>query len=54
MKVRSLGGTGINISEVSIGAWAIGGPFVVSGRPIGWGKVDDKASLEALRRGFEL
>lgn len=54
MKVRPLGSTGINISEVSIGTWAIGGPFAVSGRPIGWGKVDDNVSLDALRRGFEL
>ncbi len=54
MNGRALGKTGIKISEIGFGAWAIGGPFAVSGRAIGWGKVDDKTSLEALARGFDL
>ncbi len=54
MRYRELGGTGIKISEISFGAWAIGGPFGFPGRPIGWGPVDDKESLQALRRAFEL
>ena len=54
MKYRQLGTTGIRISEIGFGAWAIGGPFTVSGRAIGWGKVDDKSSLEALVRAFDL
>src|SRR5580692_11140354 len=39
MKYRSLGRTGWKISEVSFGAWAIGGA---------WGNVDDQESLAAL------
>jgi aryl-alcohol dehydrogenase-like predicted oxidoreductase len=45
MKYRELGRTGYKVSEVSFGAWAIGGA---------WGKVDDDESLAALRRAIEL
>ncbi len=45
MKYRSLGRTGWEVSEVSFGAWAIGGE---------WGTVDDDESLAALRRALEL
>jgi aryl-alcohol dehydrogenase-like predicted oxidoreductase len=45
MKYRPLGRTGWRVSEVSFGAWAIGGD---------WGKVDDKASLAALDRAIDL
>ena len=44
----------MKISEISFGAWAIGGPFAIAGRPIGWGAVDDALSLEALHRAFDL
>src|ERR1700733_282514 len=39
MKYRPLGRTGFNVSEVSFGAWAIGGA---------WGDVDDATSLKSL------
>jgi aryl-alcohol dehydrogenase-like predicted oxidoreductase len=45
MKFRELGRTGWHISEVSFGAWAIGGD---------WGQVDDRDSLAALERSIEL
>ena len=38
---RTLGRTGWKVSEISFGAWAIGGA---------WGKVDDAESLAALHR----
>jgi aryl-alcohol dehydrogenase-like predicted oxidoreductase len=41
---RPLGRTGWNVSEVSFGAWAIGGT---------WGSVDDKESLEALHKAID-
>ncbi|WP_437933978.1 aldo/keto reductase [Sorangium sp. So ce341] len=44
MEYRSLGRTGLRISSVSFGAWAIGGT---------WGDVDDKESLAALHRAVE-
>jgi aryl-alcohol dehydrogenase-like predicted oxidoreductase len=45
MKYRPLGRTGFEISEVSFGAWAIGGT---------WGSVDDAESMKALHRALEL
>jgi len=45
MKYRELGRTGWKVSEISFGAWAIGGS---------WGTVDDKASLAALHRAIDL
>ncbi|WP_437498784.1 aldo/keto reductase [Sorangium sp. So ce1099] len=44
MEYRSLGRTGLRISSVSFGAWAIGGT---------WGDVDDKESLAALHRAAD-
>ncbi len=44
MKYRSLGRTGWKISEISFGAWAIGGA---------WGRVDDKESLAALHAALD-
>jgi len=41
MNYRPLGRTGYNVSEISFGAWAIGGA---------WGVVDDKTSMQALHR----
>src|SRR3954469_22519902 len=45
MQYRALGRTGLNVSAVSFGAWAIGGT---------WGPVDDTASLQALHRALDL
>ncbi len=44
MKYRTLGRTGWKISEVSFGAWAIGGA---------WGNVDDRESLAALHAALD-
>lgn len=45
MKYRELGRTGWQVSEVSFGAWAIGG---------GWGGTDDAESLAALHQALDL
>jgi aryl-alcohol dehydrogenase-like predicted oxidoreductase len=45
MHYRKLGNTGIDVSTVSFGAWAIGGT---------WGPVDDDAALTALHRAVDL
>jgi aryl-alcohol dehydrogenase-like predicted oxidoreductase len=45
MKKRALGRTGFEVSEVSFGAWAIGGT---------WGDVDDAQSLRALHRAVDV
>lgn len=44
MKYRKLGRTSMEVSEISFGAWAIGGT---------WGTVDDATSLKALEAAIE-
>jgi aryl-alcohol dehydrogenase-like predicted oxidoreductase len=44
MQYRSLGRTGLEVSTISFGAWAIGGT---------WGEVSDADSMKALRRAVE-
>jgi aryl-alcohol dehydrogenase-like predicted oxidoreductase len=54
MQYRILGRTGIRVSEIGFGAWAIGGTAEASGMPIGWGRSSDDESLAAIRRAREL
>ncbi|MGZ5451511.1 MAG: aldo/keto reductase [Thermoanaerobaculia bacterium] len=54
MQYRTLGRTGIRVSEIGFGAWAIGGSAEASGVPIGWGKSSDDESLAAIRRARDL
>jgi aryl-alcohol dehydrogenase-like predicted oxidoreductase len=44
MQLRTLGRTGYKVSDISFGAWAIGGA---------WGKVDDQESLAALHKAID-
>jgi aryl-alcohol dehydrogenase-like predicted oxidoreductase len=44
MKYRPLGKTGINVSEISFGTWAIGGS---------WGQTDETESLRALDKAMD-
>jgi aryl-alcohol dehydrogenase-like predicted oxidoreductase len=53
MRYRRLGRTGLRVSEISFGAWAIGGPFCFGSQPIGWGAVNDEDSIASLRTAFE-
>ena len=51
---RVLGRSGIEVSPVGFGCWAIGGPFTGGdGKPAGWGEVDDAESLAAIDRALE-
>lgn len=50
MKYRSLGNTGIMVSEVGFGSWGIGG--LTSGNT-SYGETNDKISMEALRTAYE-
>ena len=45
MQYKNLGSTGMRVSTVSFGAWAIGGT---------WGPVDDGQSMAALHRALDL
>jgi aryl-alcohol dehydrogenase-like predicted oxidoreductase len=51
---RTLGRSGIEVSALGLGCWAIGGPFFFAGMPDGWGDVDDAESIKAIHRAFEL
>lgn len=46
MKYRTLGKTGLHVSEIGLGMWAMGGDA--------WGPMDDKESLIAIHRAREL
>ena len=46
MEYRTLGRTGIEVSEIGFGAWAIGGDA--------WGPVEDEASLAAMHHALDV
>ncbi len=46
MEYRQLGRTGLKVSEISFGAWAIGKTW--------WGEQDDNISLSALHRALDM
>jgi len=50
---RKLGRSGIEISAMGLGCWAIGGPFWTGTTPHGWGEVDDAESIRAIHAGLE-
>ena len=50
MRTTELGGTGMEISRVGLGAWAIGGAEY----DWGWGEQDDEQSIAAIHRALEL
>ena len=54
MQYRELGRTGIKVSVIGFGAWAIGGATEASGTPLGWGRTSDDESLAAIRRARDL
>lgn len=52
---RQLGRSGIQVSAMGLGCWAIGGPFTdMEGVSVGWSKVDDDESIRAIHRALEL
>jgi aryl-alcohol dehydrogenase-like predicted oxidoreductase len=58
MFTRKLGRSGIEVSALGMGCWAIGGPWTYDtgdGEPYaaGWGKIDDKESIRAIHAGLE-
>ncbi len=55
---RTLGKSGLQVSAMGLGCWAIGGPWSFSdGKEkyaAGWGQVDDAESTRAIHAGLEL
>ena len=58
MLTRVLGHSGIEVSALGMGCWAIGGPYwEVEGdnrNPMGWGAVDDRESIRAIHAATDL
>jgi aryl-alcohol dehydrogenase-like predicted oxidoreductase len=50
---RTLGRSGIEVSALGMGCWAIGGPWDFLGGPAGWGASDDAESIRALHAAFD-
>lgn len=54
---RILGKSGLQVSAMGLGCWAIGGPWTLdNGRQAfqaGWGQVDDAESLRAIQAGLD-
>ena len=46
--MKSLGNSGLEITSIGIGTWAIGGDWA-----FGWGPQDDADSIAAIRHGVE-
>jgi aryl-alcohol dehydrogenase-like predicted oxidoreductase len=51
---RVLGKSGIEVSALGVGTWAMGGQLWDGDQPRGWGPSDDAESGRALRRALEL
>jgi aryl-alcohol dehydrogenase-like predicted oxidoreductase len=50
---RFLGRSGIEVSAMGMGCWAIGGPFWTGETPLGWGEVDDEESIRAIQAALD-
>jgi aryl-alcohol dehydrogenase-like predicted oxidoreductase len=59
MFTRKLGKSGIEVSALGLGCWAIGGPWLYDNAedepfPAGWGDVNDQESIRAIHAGLDL
>ncbi|HEY8500238.1 MAG TPA: aldo/keto reductase [Clostridia bacterium] len=50
--VRKLGRTGIAVSALGLGCWAIGGEMYLDGKADGWGNIDDSESVRAIHKAI--
>lgn len=53
MQYRNFGTTGLRVSEIGFGAWAIGGDAMIGTTAIGWGPADDALSREAISAALD-
>ncbi len=50
---RKLGRSGIEVSAIGMGCWAIGGPAFRDETPVGWGDVDDSESARSIQHAID-
>lgn len=50
---RNLGNTGLQVSEIGFGGWALGGVTYRDGVPSGWADTEMKRSIETVERAWE-
>jgi aryl-alcohol dehydrogenase-like predicted oxidoreductase len=50
---RELGRSGVKVSAMGAGLWAIGGPWTMGGSAAGWGEVDDAESIRAIHAALD-
>jgi aryl-alcohol dehydrogenase-like predicted oxidoreductase len=51
---RTLGRSGIEVSALGMGCWAIGGPSGSEAEPTGWSTVDDAESTRAIQAALDM
>ncbi|HEV7897998.1 MAG TPA: hypothetical protein VGP31_09165 [Planosporangium sp.] len=51
---RVLGRSGIEVSALGVGTWAMGGEMFAGDQPLGRGAADDAESARAIRRAADL
>ena len=54
MDYRVLGKTGLTVSDVGAGCWAIGGPFTNLGVDGGWSPIAESDAKEGLMEAVEM
>jgi aryl-alcohol dehydrogenase-like predicted oxidoreductase len=53
MRYRKLGKSDLEVSEISLGCWTMGGLNWVNGQPNGWANVDEKEITEAINYAID-
>ena len=53
MQYRKFGNTGMVVSEIGFGAWAIGGGAMIGNTAIGWGETNDDESVKAIHASID-